>query len=70
MIYTRLWNYFFQASEQPHVALFVFLSGRSCDPPRRTRRNRAAASIDSQIIVRISRIPKDAFRNCPLGLGR
>ena len=66
MIYTRLWNYFFQASEQPHISSFrISLLACLVILPAEHDVIEAAAFIDSQIIVRISRIPKDAFRNCP-----
>src|SRR6476661_3988993 len=66
MIYTRLRNYFFQANEQARVSsLRVALLTCLVVLPAEHDVIEAGPFIDPQIIVRISRIPKDGFRNRP-----
>src|SRR5512133_2925042 len=65
MINTRRWNYFFQASEQARISSCrVSVLARLVIFPAEDDVIEATAFIDSQIIVRLSRIPKDGFRNC------
>ena len=66
MINTRPWNYLFQTSEQARISPFrVFFLASLVIFPAEHDVIEAAAFIDSQIIVRLSRIPKEGFRNCP-----
>ena len=68
MIYTRLWNYFFQASEQARISsLRVALLACLVILPAEHDVIKAASFINSQVIVRISRIPKTPSGIVPIG---
>src|SRR5262249_24420957 len=66
MINTRVRNDLFQASEQANKRL-VGISFLACLVifPAEHDVIEATAFIDSQVIVRLSRIPKEGFWNCP-----